>query len=125
MGCDFQVISADIDESRLDAEAPVDYGMRLAQQKAIAVGQRIVEEQFEGPYAVLSADTIVVCDGEVLGKPSDFEHAQTMWQMLSDNSHRVLTAICLYIDDRSTAIRLHVRRRHVTIVTTRAGGGLW
>ncbi|MCX2972486.1 septum formation inhibitor Maf [Halieaceae bacterium IMCC8485] len=82
---------ANIDESRLAGEKPEDYVLRMAREKAAAVASR----HSGGSLAVLAADTSVVIDEDVLGKPGDHFEALGMLARLSGRSHRVLTGICL------------------------------
>lgn len=82
---------AHIDESRLPDEAPAAYVQRIARDKAAAVAARHPIP----PFAVLAADTSVVVDGRVLGKPRDKDDALDMLGRLSGRQHTVLTALCL------------------------------
>ena len=79
---------AAIDETPLKGEKPADYVVRLAELKALAVSA--------GPgETVLGADTTVVIDGEMLGKPADAADARRMLARLSGRQHQVITGICL------------------------------
>jgi septum formation protein len=99
----FAVEVADVDESRLDGEEAGAYVVRLAEEKARAVlgrhpthdGEAVMNGARDGgePLVVLGADTCVVCDGEILGKPVDVADAMRMLRMLSGRSHRVLTGV--------------------------------
>jgi septum formation protein len=82
---------ADIDESHWVGEKPADYVRRMAQEKARTIASLYPTVD----HAVLSADTIVVIAGTVLGKPIDYADALLMLTSLSGRSHSVLTAICL------------------------------
>src|SRR5271157_3152678 len=87
-GIPFTVRVAEVDESPLADEQPEDYVVRLAELKALAVPA--------GPdETVLGADTTVVIDGEMLGKPADAADARRMLERLSGRQHRVITGICL------------------------------
>jgi septum formation protein len=77
--------AAGIDESLLPGERPRDYVTRLARQKAEAVAGDLV----------LAADTTVVVDDELLGKPADAVEAAAMLRRLSGRAHEVITGICL------------------------------
>ena len=88
-GIEFEVIAADIDERVLAGESPEAYVRRLAEEKAKAVAP------CAGGRPVLAADTVVVIDGAILGKPADAADARRMLQLLSGRSHAVLTAVCL------------------------------
>jgi septum formation protein len=89
VGIDHEVRPADVDESLLPGETPVAHAERLARAKAHAVAER------EPGAVVIAADTIVVVDGEVLGKPLDARGARTMLRRLSGRTHTVLTAIAV------------------------------
>ena len=88
-GFAFDVIPADIDESMDVEETPDGYVRRVAQLKAEAVASRVPGR------AVLGADTIVVVDHDVLGKPADAAEARRMLVRLSGREHVVMTAVCL------------------------------
>lgn len=89
-GIDFDVRPADIDEAILPGEAPSDYVSRLAEAKA-----RVVHER-ENDRTVLAADTAVVVDGHILGKPIDEADAQRMLRSLAGRTHEVVTAVSLF-----------------------------
>jgi septum formation protein len=103
-GISFVVRAADIPEERRPNESPFDYVRRLAQEKAGAVPIHPGE-------VVLSADTVVVIDGQVLEKPRDVSDALRMLRLLSGREHQVITGICLrsespnIIDTASTRVR--------------------
>ncbi|MEP4147599.1 MAG: Maf family protein [Halioglobus sp.] len=84
---------ADIDETRQSQEKPEDYVLRMAMEKAATVALRHSGES----VAVLAADTSVVIDEDVLGKPVDHFDGLGMLARLSGRSHSVLTGICLNI----------------------------
>jgi len=88
-GISFTVHAANIPEIPLAAESPQACAMRLAAEKARAVSQQHSNE------FVLGADTIVVVDGEILGKPRDETDAARMLRLLSDKTHEVITGVCL------------------------------
>src|SRR6185295_2802243 len=92
IGVPFQVRPAAISEERAAGEAADAYVLRLARAKAEAVWARL-ERGEERP--VLAADTAVVLDGQVLGKPADAPEAEAMLAALSSRAHRVLTAVAL------------------------------
>ena len=87
VGWEFEKHVADIDETEGENELPEDYVVRLAKEKALAVAEHYPEA------IVLGADTTVVCDGEILGKPTDAEDAKRMLRRLSGRTHQVLTGI--------------------------------
>lgn len=98
IGVPFQVLSVEVDESIVPAEAPAAYVSRLAEAKAGA-GRRQNEVSGSPPRPVLGADTAVVVDGEILGKPSDCADAERMLRLLSGRAHQVLTAVALAAQD--------------------------
>jgi septum formation protein len=93
IGVPHSVKAAHIDESRRPGEAPHDYVRRLAREKAYSVWQEAAK------LPVLAADTSVVLDGEIFGKPRDREHALQMLTALSNREHQVLTAVALATSD--------------------------
>ncbi len=84
---------SDIPEQQATGESPGEYACRLARDKASAVAQTI-EEDRDLPGWILSADTIVVHDDEVLEKPVDKADARQMLRRLSGERHEVITAFC-------------------------------
>jgi septum formation protein len=88
-GIAFTVQPADIDESPRDRESPVDCAQRLAREKAVAVSRS------HPVNYVLGADTIVVVDENILGKPRDASDAARMLRLLSGRTHDVITGVCL------------------------------
>jgi septum formation protein len=96
LGVPYQVVKVDVDESPSAAEAPAAYVNRLAAAKATAgwLATRSAAAHSR-PAPVLGADTVVVLDDEVLGKPVDREDADRMLSRLSGRTHRVLTAVAV------------------------------
>jgi len=92
-GFTFDVLPADVDERVLPSETPGDYVGRLASEKSAAVMRRLAPDAADA--LVLGADTTVVVDGAILGKPQDDEDAASMLRQLSGRSHQVLTGISL------------------------------
>ena len=90
----FTVIPADIDERRIDGEAPERYVVRLAREKAASVS-----EQHPGAL-VLGADTTVVVRGELLAKPESAAEAEAMLAKLRGRTHHVMTGVALVCDGR-------------------------
>lgn len=98
---DFSLLSVDIDETQYDNESPKDYIERMVATKAeVAIKQlndSIVSNKgkFAEQLLILTSDTIgVLADRQtVLVKPTDREHAYSMWQQMSDNVHEVWTAV--------------------------------
>ena len=108
-GVDFEVDAPHINEDQKAGEPPLKYALRLAREKAQAVAERY-------PHGhVLGADTIVVVDGEVLGKPRDHADAARMLRLLSARTHQVTTAVSLVrpggdTDTRSCTTQVHFRQ---------------
>jgi septum formation protein len=95
VGIEHEVRPADVDESQLAGETPVAHAERLARAKAHTVAEH------EPGAVVIAADTIVVVDGDVLGKPRDGRDAHAMLRRLSGRTHTVLTAIAVARESRT------------------------
>ena len=89
VGWDFEKDVPDVDESVIDGESPEDYVVRLAKTKADVIAERHTGEM------VLGADTTVVIEDQIIGKPLDIEDAHRMLEMLSGNWHEVLTGVAV------------------------------
>jgi len=90
-GYRFEVLPSDVPEIPHAGESPEMFARRIAREKASDVARR-------QPHAyVLAADTVVVVDGTVFGKPTDRSDARRMLQALSGRAHRVLTAVALAV----------------------------
>ncbi|WP_371365132.1 nucleoside triphosphate pyrophosphatase [Pseudomonas sp. QL9] len=97
IGLSFNLVSGNVDETPLPDEAPAVYVERLARCKAQA-GLTMLAQRPD--VCVLGADTAVVLDGRILGKPKDREDALAMLQALSGREHQVLTAVAVVDRDR-------------------------
>ena len=97
-GVAFEALAADIDERARAGEEPPAFALRLACEKARAVATRVGAKPRR---IVLGADTIVVIDGDVLGKPVDPEDAARLLGRLVGREHRVFTAVAVLASDRS------------------------
>ena len=84
----FRVVVSAVDETLLPGEEGAQAVLRLARAKAAAVAAR-------EPLPILAADTEVICDGAVLGKPGTVEGAVSMLSRLAGRTHEVVTAVCL------------------------------
>ncbi len=104
LGLRFAVHAADIDEGPRPAESPADYAVRIAVEKAQAVA-----DARSDALPVLGADTDVVLDGRILGKPRDRDDALAMLAALSAREHAVYSAVAVVMPGR-TATRLSVTR---------------
>ena len=91
LGLEFAVRAPTIDETAKEDEPPRIFAERLAAEKAAAV-------TVDPGTTVIAADTIVVLDGEILGKPNDEAHAAEMLSGLSGQTHEVITAVCIAKD---------------------------
>ena len=102
-GFDFLVFAPEVDESAQFGESPQALVERLSISKAQAATTAMADAPSR-PLACLGADTVVVADAQVLGKPSDAAHAKEMLSGLSGRSHEVLTAITV-----AAGLELHSR----------------
>jgi septum formation protein len=98
-GIEFEVNPAHIPEDQKPGEPPIPYALRLAEEKAMKVAQQFPDA------LVLGADTIVVLDGEILGKPSDHADAARMLALLSGRTHQVTTAVSIVGPDQKVETR--------------------
>ena len=96
-GYRFDVAAADIDEAVRRGEGPADYVARVAAAKAAAVAA------VHPDALVLGADTAVVIDGDILGKPADESDATAMLERLSGRTHEVLTGVTIRVGERTVA----------------------
>jgi len=107
-GLSFAVLSSVVDETPMAGESPAELVQRLADAKAELVAARAA-----GPAIVIAADTEVVLDGQVLGKPRTSEDARQMLTKLSGRRHSVLTGVTLVrlpdIERRSFVETTHVQ----------------
>jgi septum formation protein len=94
-GIPFEVQPANIAEDPLPNEAAKDCAERLAREKALAIARQ--RPDLCPNDVVLGADTVVVVDGRLLGKPSDAANAARMLRMLSARVHQVITGVCLVV----------------------------
>ena len=89
-GISFSVMSAAVDETAYPGETPQQLVQRLADAKAELVAARAV-----GPAILIAADTVVVLDGQILGKPRSTDEARRMLQLFSGRTHSVVTGVSL------------------------------
>ncbi len=108
VGWDFEKQVADVDETEFTGEKPEDYVRRLAETKAGTVAAR------HKNALVLGADTIVLIENKIVGKPKDFADARRMLEMLSGNWHEVLTGIALVkVTEGNFEIKVDLQRTRV------------
>ena len=117
IGIRHDVIAVEVDETPRAGEAPAEYVLRLALAKARA-GHRLRPDR-----PVLGADTAVVQDDRILGKPLDRQDAAAMLAQLSGREHRVLTAVALVGDREET--RLSVSRVRLRPIDAAEAAAYW
>ncbi len=100
LGFDFSVVIPEIDETVFAGEQPRTFAERLASEKAHAV---------DTDGVVIAADTIVVKNETILGKPADGEDARRMLQSLSGSSHKVITGVCIRDSARTVVFSVSTR----------------
>jgi septum formation protein len=109
-GIPFALASADVDETPLPDEVPVDYVLRVAKEKAILAAAPEADSR-----AVLAADTVVVAGGRLLGKPATAGESREMLQLLSGRVHEVHTGVVLRAGKREFSEVVTTRVRFVTL----------
>ncbi|MGI8896797.1 MAG: Maf family protein [Pyrinomonadaceae bacterium] len=105
IGWPFEIVAANIDESRFESETAVPYVRRLAQAKAETVATNLASG------LVLGADTVVLVDEEILGQPRDAEDARRMLKLLSGRWHEVLTGVALMRVKNNRSVVDHEKTR--------------
>lgn len=89
MDFDFRVVLKEVDESYPDNFTPEEIALYIAEKKALAFDEETNDE------LIITADTIVSIEGEILGKPDNAAHAIEMLHLLSGKKHQVITGVCL------------------------------
>jgi len=92
-GIRFEICSTDVDESRLDNESPSDYVRRLALAKAVSAADK--NPNLGADVLIIGADTVVVVDEAILGKPESSDDAKRMLRSISGRVHEVHTGLAL------------------------------
>ena len=110
-GIPFIIQASKIPELPREGEAPQACAERLAREKALDVFRQRPQD------FVLGADTIVIADGQILGKPRDAADAARMLRLLSGRTHQVTTGVCLVGPDRKGRSSLQETRSETTRVT--------
>jgi septum formation protein len=118
IGVAHKVVGAHIDETANPGEMPRDYVTRMARQKALAVHDR------GELLPVLAADTTVVLDDVIYGKPRDRDEGVAMLQRFSDRTHEVMTAVAI-ADSRGVALRLNVSSVRFRKLTPQECSAYW
>ncbi|MER3447242.1 MAG: septum formation inhibitor Maf [Blastocatellia bacterium] len=90
LGLKFDTIPSLIDEIPLPGESPEDFALRVSAEKALSVSRNLGDDS-----VVIGADTIVVIEGEILGKPKDEKEAMAMLEKISGKEHRVITGFSI------------------------------
>ena len=91
---DYKIITADIDEESSYNLPPLEATLEIARRK----GEKVKEDHYDD--LIISADTIVVIDNQIIGKPVDEEDAKRLLHLLSGRTHEVITAYCLFYKDK-------------------------
>ena len=105
LGLEFDIVPASIDEKQNDHEDAATYTLRTAMQKALAVAKNYTDA------TVISADTVVVMDEQILGKPKTMDQAEEMLRNLSGREHVVITSVGI-VDQISGRSLSALRSRH-------------
>ena len=106
MGLNFDILTKETDE-RFPPEMPLDEVPKyLSLQKSLAFN----DDELPADYVLITSDTVVICEGEILGKPKDREDAARMLQMLSGKTHHVVTGVTVRSAEKteSFAVRSNV-----------------
>ncbi|WP_183814627.1 Maf family protein [Tunturibacter empetritectus] len=116
-GLTFTAEAANLNEDLLPNEAAAAYVQRLAEEKAQAVWNAYrASDTAEDPLVVLGADTCVVVEGQILGKPTDSADARRMLELLSGRTHAVLTGIAA-ITAKKTVRDLDITQVTFNVIT--------
>lgn len=110
IGLKFDVKVSEVEEV-ISSTIPQEIVEQLATQKAEAVLDSLPDGTGQDPVLVIGADTIVSCDGNIMGKPKSPEHAVEMLRLLSGRTHQVYTGVSLYL---KTAQGVESRHFHET-----------
>jgi len=92
---DDQVEEGLIEEGVCSSCGPVELVLKLAIAKAADVARKIGETQRSRDVVLLAADTVAECQGQILGKPTDEDHARAMLDLMRGREHRVITGFCI------------------------------
>jgi septum formation protein len=115
-GYRFEIDASSVPEARRPGEDAIRLATRLAREKAEEVFARR-QSSNQGPVIVLGADTVVVCDGEVMGKPADPADAARMLLLLSGRTHHVVTGVAVAWGSPSPAVQVAAELTQVTMRT--------
>ncbi|HLW43306.1 MAG TPA: Maf family protein, partial [Candidatus Acidoferrales bacterium] len=112
-GLDFTIFPAHIDESQRRDESAIDYVRRLAEEKARTAARQLAKDAVGDSTFIIGADTVVVIDSEILGKPSSSANAREMLGRLSGKTHEVYTGLTV-LKGNGAASRTAVETTRVT-----------
>ena len=109
MGVEFEILTKETDES-FSPEMPLDEVPKyLSLQKSLA----FTDEELPADYLLITSDTVVICEGEILGKPKDKEDAEQMLRLLSGKTHHVVTGVTVRSAEKTESFAV---RSNVTFV---------
>ncbi|MBC7828115.1 MAG: septum formation protein Maf [Chitinophagaceae bacterium] len=100
---DFDILVKETDESFPEHLAVIDVPVHIARNKALAVQQSDIYKRYEGGNIIVAADTIVVLDRAIIGKPTDEEEAVRILSRLSGKTHHVITGVVIITDQKEIA----------------------
>ena len=115
LGISFDVIAPEVAEQRLADESGATYVKRIAAEKA-RQGTRLVQQRRLPSRPVLAADTCILLDHEILGKPRDRAHGEMMLRRLSGREHTVLTAVAI-VHSNTEYVALSVSKVRFRVLT--------
>ena len=106
MGLDFEILTKETPEN-YPADLPLD---EVPKYLSLQKSQAFSDKELPGDYLLITSDTVVICEGEILGKPKDREDAMRMLQLLSDKTHHVVTGVTVRSAEKtmSFAVRSNV-----------------
>ena len=118
-GVRFSVRAADVDETlTVDERAdPEKAAAKLADRKAGAVTQELLGANTPGIHVIIGADTMVVLDGEIFGKPKGIDDAKRMLRALSGRTHQVMTGVAVYMINAANPELVNVGRTTFTDIS--------
>ena len=100
---DFEILTKETDESYPETLAVEDVPVYIARNKALAVQQSDIYKRYSSGYVIVAADTIVILDGLIIGKPHNEDDAVTILTRLSGKTHKVVTGVVLMTDQKEIA----------------------
>lgn len=106
MGVEFSILTKETDE-RFPSDMPLD---EVPKYLSLQKSQAFTDEELPADYLLITSDTVVICEGEILGKPKDREDAVRMLQLLSGKTHHVVTGVTVRSAEKteSFAVRSNV-----------------